>query len=391
MNHKFIFSKYMLLMYLLLSISYVFCRPFKILFIVDKFPYYTKTVILNQVISLIDLGHDVRIFAYRSEKSEKLDSEVAKYDLLSKIYYRSLPKDLKSFDIIVNQYGTLGSSFIKLKKAYNLKAKFVTFFRGGDVTNDRYIYGGNYQDLFSQGDLFFPICDYFKHKLIILGCDPNKIIVQYSPIYCDRFKYRKRTISSGKKIRLISVCRLNEQKGIQNVIKSLVSVVKKHPNIEYVVVGEGGYRETLEKLIKKYDLRDKVKLLGWYSQEEVAKVLDTAHIFILPSVTVPSGIQEAIPNAIKEAMLMGLPVISTFHGGIAELINDGKNGFLVPEYDVLRLANKINHVMEHPEIWPIIGKNGRDSVLALFEMNKLGKRLHDIFQALFNKGLDKFL
>ncbi len=391
MNHKFVISKYMLLIYLLLSISHVFCRPFKILFIVDKFPYYTKTVILNQVISLLDLGHDVQIFAHKGEKSEKLDSEVTKYDLLSRTYYKSLPKDLKSFDIIVSQYGNLGSSFIKLKKAYKLKAKFVTFFRGGDITNDRYIYGGNYQDLFSQGDLFFPICDYFKHKLIILGCDPNKIIVQYSPIYCDRFKYRKRIISSGEKIRLISVCRLNEQKGIQNVIKSLVSVLKKHPNIEYIVVGEGGYRETLEKLIKKYNFNDKIKLLGWRSQEEIAKILDTAHIFILPSVTVSSGIQEAIPNAIKEAMLMGLPVISTFHGGIAELIKNGKNGFLVPEYDVLRLANKINYVIEHPEVWPVIGKNGRDRVLALFEMNKLGKRLNDIFQALFNKKLDKFL
>ncbi len=90
-------------------------------------------------------------------------------------------------------------------------------------------------------------------------------------------------------------------------------------------------------------------------------------------------------------MLMGLPVISTFHGGIAELIKNGKNGFLVPEYDVLRLANKINYVIEHPEVWPVIGKNGRDRVLALFEMNKLGKRLNDIFQALFNKKLDKFL
>jgi len=67
-------------------------------------------------------------------------------------------------------------------------------------------------------------------------------------------------------------------------------------------------------------------------------------------------------NTLKEAMAMGMPVISTLHGGIPELVEDGKSGFLVPERDANAIAQKLNYLIAHPEVWAEMGKAGRSRV-----------------------------
>lgn len=353
-------------------------QPMKILYVVDKFPYYTKTVILNQIISLLELGHDVYIYASKGNKSDKLDPEIFKYNILERTYHHCMPPDLNTYDVIAFQYGDLGKSFAKLKKVCKLKAKLVTCFRGGDITKDAMINGIYYQELFDTCDLFLPICEYFKYKLVSLGCDSKKIFVSYSPINCERFSYQERSVYEEQNIRIVSVHRLHESKGTEFVIAAIRNLVKEYPGIEYLVAGDGPEREHLENLIKRYGLTNNVKLLGWRSQEEVAQLLSTAHLFILFSVTSREGTQEAIPNAIKEAMLMGLPVISTYHGGIGELVKNGYNGFLVPERDYSTLTDILSYLFKHRTIWPLIGKRGRESVRQKFDMWRLGAKLEHV-------------
>src|SRR5271156_3048544 len=85
----------------------------RILFIVDKFPWYTKAIILNQVTGLIDRGHDVYIYAHKGEGSESFDSEVYEYNLLQRTFYGHLPNNLNTYDIIACQYADLGKEFSK--------------------------------------------------------------------------------------------------------------------------------------------------------------------------------------------------------------------------------------------------------------------------------------
>ncbi|HEY9838594.1 MAG TPA: glycosyltransferase, partial [Vampirovibrionales bacterium] len=87
---------------------------------------------------------------------------------------------------------------------------------------------------------------------------------------------------------------------------------------------------------------------------------------------------------LKEAMAMGLPVISTYHGGIPELVQDGISGFLVPERDAQGLAQKIKLLIEHPEWWFQLGEAGRREVEKNYNINTLNDRLVDIYHQALN-------
>jgi colanic acid/amylovoran biosynthesis glycosyltransferase len=90
-------------------------------------------------------------------------------------------------------------------------------------------------------------------------------------------------------------------------------------------------------------------------------------------------------------MAMGLPVISTAHGGIPELVEDGISGFLVSERDTDAIAAKINYLIEHPALWSEMGRAGRARVEAKYDTNKLNDELVEIYQQQLMqiKGVDK--
>ena len=83
-------------------------------------------------------------------------------------------------------------------------------------------------------------------------------------------------------------------------------------------------------------------------------------------------------------MAIGLPVISTYHGGIPELVEDGISGFLVPERDVQALVDKLSYLIKHPEKWSAMGKAGRDSVLKNYNLTLLNDDLVKVYRTLID-------
>ena len=125
-----------------------------------------------------------------------------------------------------------------------------------------------------------------------------------------------------------------------------------------------------------------VKFLGAVEQNEVLNLYQKAHIFILPSVTASNGDREGQALVLQEAQATGLPVVSTLHNGIPEGVLDGKSGFLVPERDVNALAERLNYLIEHPELWPKMGFAGRKFVEEKYDIKKLTQQLVEIYQNL---------
>jgi colanic acid/amylovoran biosynthesis glycosyltransferase len=103
------------------------------------------------------------------------------------------------------------------------------------------------------------------------------------------------------------------------------------------------------------------------------------HIYILASVTAQDGNQEGIPVSLMEAMATGLPVISTRHSGIPELVQDGISGFLVPERNVDSLVSKCEYLITHPEQRVEMGRAGREFVEENFNIRKLNRRLLELY------------
>jgi len=366
-------------------------HPLKILFVLTYFPESVSTAILNQITGLIDRGHEVVIYTKKIGDLEHAHPDINHYNLIDQTYFHTrrlnnLPPDLGTFDIICCQFGYRAVEFIEVYRDKNLKAKFVTCFRGSDLSKHIKENSKKYSQLFVTGDLFLPVCNFFRERLISLGCDPKKIIVQHSAVDCKKFSFRARTLQPNATIQIITVARLTEKKGLEYAIKAIKKLSQKFPNIEYKIVGTGPLKEKLEQFVTKLNMQEKIKLLGWASQDKVAALLNEAHIFIHPSITDQKGSQEGIPNALKEAMAQGLPVIGTFHAGIPELIENGVSGLLVPEKNAPALAKKIAFLIKNPDLWKNMGIAARKKIKNKFSRERTNDALVEIFQNLLKKG-----
>jgi len=277
-------------------IGQTFRRPLKILCVLGSFPLLPEIYVVNQLIGLIDRGHEVYIYANRKGQSI-VHPAVEKYNLLKRAYYKELPRDIHTYDIIICQFGPLGKNFVKIKKQLGLKAKIITCFRGYDISREIKSKGKHtYDSLFEEGDYFLPVCKYFKNILIKLGCPAHKIRVHHSAIDLQRFALRSdrrserngvtanfdsmvsESFDSGvsenfdsdvrdsfdsnvnkydlnkhkeeKKITIVSVNRLVPKKGTIYSILAIISLLKKYPQIEYYVMGGGPLHDRLMSVIR---------------------------------------------------------------------------------------------------------------------------------------------
>jgi colanic acid/amylovoran biosynthesis glycosyltransferase len=416
----------------------------KIAFIVWRFPVLSEAFILNQITGLIDRGHEVHIHPVNGlpkNYTGKVHPVVEEYKLLEQTYYpptvpehiflrlykalvlvlKNISKGslrtlqflnpwkygnevatLKSFyrtvtllhdgsyDIIHCQFGTLAPIALAYRDAGILKGKLITTFRGIDIS--KYVKENGtrvYDRLFKEGNFFLANCEFFRERAMKLGCEPNRIVVHGSGLDCRKFSFKPRHFPTDGKVRIATTGRLVEKKGIEYGIRAVAKLAKFYPNIEYNIIGDGELKEDFEKLIIELDVGKIVKVLGWKQQQEILEILDTCQIFVAPSVTAADGNQDAPVNTLKEAMAMGLPVISTFHGGIPELVEDGISGFLVPERDADAIAEKISYLIQHPEIWEGIGKAGRVRVEEKYDMHKLNDELVKIYKQMLNVELSQ--
>jgi colanic acid/amylovoran biosynthesis glycosyltransferase len=271
-----------------------------------------------------------------------------------------------------------------LKEVGAITGKIVTTFHGEVGYTGQKRYKKGYDLLFELGDLILPMSEREKQDLIALGCSPQKIVVHRMGVDLNQFTFVPRQPRSDGKAHLLTVARLVEKKGVEYAIKAVANVLKKYPHIEYDIAGDGPLRSDLIDLIEMFNIGDKIKLLGWKRQEEIVELVKGADILLAPSVTSEDGDQEGIPVVLMEAMAQGLPVLSTYHSGIPELVQDGVSGFLVPERDVDALAEKLEHLVQHPEIWPEMGRAGRAHVERYHDIDKLNDQLVQLYQQLLD-------
>lgn len=399
----------------------------RIAFVVGNFPVISQTFILNQITGLIDLGHDVRVFSYDRGDPGKGHPDMEKYGLPERTVYlwdrsRSFLSRLASapglwlrhvlkygkpfgspalmeqverisgqgkFDVVHCQFGTFGIKYLPLHEFGATGGKLVVNFRGYDISEFVRENGGEvYRTLFKKADAFVTNCDFFRRRLLELGAPSEKTAVVFSGINCDLFRFSGRCPAPDGVVRIGMTGRLVEKKGIEYGIRAVAELIRRGKRAEFYVIGEGPIKEDLTKLIDELGVKDRVKLLGARNQNEIIEILRSCHLFMAPSVTSKSGDQDAPVNVLKEAMAMGLPVVSTRHGGIPELVEEGISGYLVDERDASALAERLGHLIDHPELWPLLGRAGRACIEKQFDMKKLNQDLVNIYQRLMSeKGL----
>ena len=417
----------------------------KIAFIVSEFPSITQTFVLNQITGLLDRGHDVTIFARTANHPAVVHADVERYRLLERTCYYGdavqawpankvlfllkmmrvvianvhkkplslfkslyvdkydrkaaslhslrqlaafLGRDVHTFDIVHCHFGPNGNFGAWLKALGVIEGKLVTTFHGYDISEYMEREGNHiYDALFGAGDWFLPISERWRAKIVGLGCKERRVSVHRMGVDTSKFSFAPHKPRGDGKIRLLSVARFVEKKGVQYGIQAVARVLNKYPHVEYLIVGDGPLRDELKGLVDNLNLNNHVKLLGWKRQEEIVELMRGGDILLAPSVTTASGDQEGIPVVLMEALSQGLPVLSTHHSGIPELIQDGEFGFLVPERDVDALVERLEYLIEHPELWPKMGRAGRDHVARYYDINRLNDQLVDLYRGLLNGRL----
>ncbi|MBI5739852.1 MAG: glycosyltransferase [Nitrospirae bacterium] len=405
-------------------------------FIVNEFPSVSQTFVLNQITALKDLGHRVFIFAERPSGHGKIHKKYEQYHLMENTAYHDVPRNkllrfcrglryvvrylprnftavarsldffrygkraaslnllylvipfIKNgpFDIVHCQFGVLGLKGTLLKQTGAVKCGMITSIRGFDITKYLKKHPGAYDELFREGDLFLPVSRSLSRLLAREGCDRQKILIHHSGIDCSAIQYKERKRTADETIKLITIARLVEKKGVAFAIEAVARVIGKGKKISYSIIGDGILRDELRNMIKRLGVEAQVELLGWKTHEEALLLLRDAHVMLAPSITSTESDQEGIPNALKEAMASGMPVISTLHGGIAELVQDGVSGFLVPERDPDALAKRLLYLIEHHEMWPEMGRQGRKMIEENYDINKLSRELAEIYGKLSIRG-----
>jgi len=163
-------------------------------------------------------------------------------------------------------------------------------------------------------------------------------------------------------VRFLAIGRFVEKKGFDDLIRAFAQVKRERDGVKLTLVGQGPCEPAYRRLIDRLDLKGSVKIVPWVDYKRIHRMYLKSHIFVAPSVTDASGNQEGIPNTLKEAMATGMPVVSTFHAGIPELVEAPHAGLLVPERDVGRLAEAMLNLAEHPETWERMGAEARRKI-----------------------------
>ena len=405
----------------------------RICFFLAEFPMISETFILRQITWLIENDHKVEIYSTGPPKNQPTHESIEKYNLLEKTVYRKpIPKNIfirlftsllvfidtlklapkmtinslnflkygreawslkllfdtntiikktgRHFDVIHCHFGNHGLRAIALREVGALTGSVLTTFHGYDVNKLPLEKGPDvYKALFASGDLYTANTEFTKSQVVKLGCPEEKIEILTVGLDMDRYQYRIRTPGDNEKILILSVARLVEKKGIEYAIRALDHIRHTHQNVEYLVVGDGPLRGSLEKIVDELVLNDFVRFLGWKSQDEIKDLFYRSHIFVLPSVTASNGDREGQALVLQEAQATGMPIVSTYHNGIPDGVLEGRSGFLVPEQDVEALYEKLDYLLSNPKKWTEMGKCGRDFVENKYDIGRLNEKLVGIY------------
>ena len=177
-----------------------------------------------------------------------------------------------------------------------------------------------------------------------------------------------------------AVGRLVPKKGYLYLVEAAKILKDRGVPFEVRVIGGGPDDALLRRKIAELEVGDRVKLEGAMPQEKLLPLLREADAFVLPCVLAQDGDQDGIPVSIMEAMAYGIPCVSTEISGIPELIEDGKDGLLVPEKNPARLADALERLALDPKLREKLGQAGRKKVEASFTLQGLIGELDQLYQ-----------
>ena len=312
-------------------------------------------LVLSEFSKRYPINDKVKVYDLTDAENSIVHPIVGRYIALKRVY-----KDIRP-DITIHY--NLQSAYLTLAMSKNIYCKAIYSERGDPYDKEYSGLLGRIRDwtvkrldglvFQSEGARDF-FDDLVKEKSVVIHNSVEVPIDKY-PIPITRTK------------RIVSVGRLHEQKNYSLLIDAFAKIANAFSEYELVIYGDGELREKLQEQIDKYQLRQRINMLP--ACKDIWDKIRDASLFVL------SSDYEGMPNALMEAMALGIPSIATDcrPGGARTLIEDGVNGFVVPLRNVDALANMMSYVLSNPNVAKTISNGGRQITLTHDEERTFNK------------------
>jgi len=180
---------------------------------------------------------------------------------------------------------------------------------------------------------------------------------------------------------LLCVARLKKEKGIQNIIKVIPSVVKAIPKIRLLIIGDGEYKYPLMRLSKKLNVLAKINFLGFVPYNKLPYYYNVCDAFVNPTIR-----ENGYDLTILQAMSCGKPVICSNIGSVPTVISDRVDGFLYPKNNLDALAKILINLIAQPEIRKTVGENARKKIMRKFSIKSMTEGTIKVYESILRRG-----
>jgi len=382
-----------------------------------------ETFILNHVTGLIEDGHEVAVFSNGLPGGQR-HPDFDRFEVAKKMFHPDIPRlwkrwaqmpwmllrmsprrslrclnpvrygtgvlSLKAlyavrgileqrFDLIHCHFGQNGAAMLPLKELARIP--MVTSFHGSDVRAFARFSAAAYKALFRLGDAFVVNSRYTGGCLEAMGCAPGKI-TEIPAMSRGSATPRSCPIFSSDTVRLLTVARLDDAKGIQHGLHAVRRLAARGYRVRYTIIGDGPHRAALESLAKELNIEHLVEFAGWKNQDDVFREYGRNDIFVLPSVPGRWGRAEAQGLVIQEAQLHGLPVVGSRIGGVPQGVDEGKAGLLFEPGNSADLGEQVSRLIDDRVFAERIAAAGQEYCLAHYSKPALIARMVALYRLL---------
>jgi glycosyltransferase involved in cell wall biosynthesis len=298
--------------------------------------YHTEKMGDNIVIHKLPIGKNPKNLHFQSQK------DLLVYFWKAYFFAKKLAKE-KRYDLS-HSFFTVPCGFISYLLKKRFKIPYIISLRGSDVPGYSERFSALYgilkplvRKIWSRAS--FVISNSQGLKDLAIKTNPSQEIgLIFNGIDTNEFKPSNELKNDFK---ILCVSRITERKGIKYLIEAINYLPE---NIQLEIVGNGDRKEELENLVETLNIKKRVSFLGLVNHSDLPKIYQSASVFILPS------LNEGMSNTMLEALASGLPIIATNTGGTKELVEDGKNGFIIKMKDAKDIAEKINLILNNKDL-----------------------------------------
>jgi len=268
--------------------------------------------------------------------------------------------------LVLAEFGQTGASNFELLS--ELQIPLIVHFHGYDAHQKNQIeeFGSAYKEMFKYAKYSIAVSRFMQRKLYQLGCPEDKLVYStYGPkeiFLNNKPKFEKK--------QFITIGRFVDKKAPYFTIMAFNKVLEKHPDATLLMGGHGVLKNTCWNIAEYFNIRKSIRFLGVLSHEKVAFHFSESLAYVQHSMEAFSGDCEGTPVVIIEACGAGIPVVSTLHAGIPDVVKNGYSGILVKEGDVQGMAEGMITLASNFDLAKKMGECGRHIVLEEYTMDR---------------------